>query len=152
MILQKKKDPSLDNDYLDLRYRQLTPTINRILEICKGGTQMLLVERDGKKFNIDIDDIFYIEWVDNRACVCTAKDIYTTPQTLLQLASQLDSNIFIRASKPIIVNIYKVSWISSGLNMRLLAELINGERITISRHYRGTLQTALYNLGTEVKK
>ena len=152
MKLYTKKDSSLDDDYLTLQYRQITPAINQILEICRQGTQLLLVEQNDRKLNIEISDIYYIEWVDDRSCICTEKEIYTTPQTLSQLENLLDSNIFFRVSKPILLNVYMIKWISSGLNMRLLAELINGERITISRHYRSALLTAIENLGKESKK
>ena len=152
MILSIKKDPCLDDDYLDLQYRQLTPAINQILEICKEGVQVLFGEQDGKRYNVDINDVLYIEWVDNRSCICTSKDIYTTPQTLVQLEQQLVSNGFLRISKPILVNVYKIKWISSGLNMKLLAELINGERVGISRHYRDDLLNAIYKLGKEANQ
>lgn len=149
LVLNVQKDQSLDDDYMDLRYRQLTPTIDQILTLCKGGAQMLVGEREGRKYNIDVNDVYYIEWVDNHSCICTSKDVYTTAQTLTQLQQQLDSMGFIRISKPMLVNVYKVKWISSGLNMKLMAELLNGERVAINRHYRGDLLNAIYVLGKE---
>lgn len=152
MILNVKKDPNLDNDYLDLQYRQLTPTISQILLLSKEGVPMLQGEKDGNKHNIDINDVLYIEWVDNRSCICTSNEVYTTPQTLVQLEQQLDSGSFIRISKPVLVNVYKVKWVSSGLNMKLMAELVNGERVVISRRYRDDLLNAIYTLGKDAKK
>ena len=149
MILHTKKEPQLDEDYIDIRYREITPTINQIMELCKEGVRMISGEQDGKRFNIDINDVLYIEWVDNRSCICTSEDVFTTSQTLAQLQQQLDADIFIRVSKPILVNIYKIKWISSGLNMKLLAELINEERVAISRHYRDDLLNAVYALGKQ---
>jgi len=149
MILRINKEPSLDDDCVDVHYRELTPAIKQILSICKEGTQMLRAEQNGKVFNIDTNDIFYIEWIDNRSCICASKEIYSTPQTLSQLDQLLDSKSFVRVSKPMIVNVYKVKWVSSGFNMKLSAELINGERIEISRHYRDQLLDAIYGLGKE---
>ncbi len=152
MKLHTQKDPSLDDDYMDLKYRQLTPAIDQILELCKGGVNVLLGKQEDKTYNIDINDIFYVEWVDNHSCICTAKEVYTSPQTLLQLEQLLSQKGFVRISKPMLVNVYRVKWISSGLNMKLVAELMNGERVGISRHYRDDLLDAIYKLGKESKK
>lgn len=151
MILTTRKDPTLENDYLDIQYRELTPVINQIIEICNKGTQILIGDNEGEKHNIDVNEVLYIEWVDNRSCICTENQVFTTPQNLFKLEQQLDANTFIRISKPILVNVYKIKWISSGLNMKLMAELINGERVSVSRHYRGRLLNAIYNLGKELK-
>lgn len=147
MIFNIKKDPSLKDDCLDLQYRQLTPVIEQIMAICRNGTQILFGDHKGKQYNIDVNDVFYIEWVDNHACICTAKEVYTIQETLTQLEEMLDKDCFIRVSKPMLVNVYKVNWVSSGLNMKLTAELINGERIEISRHYRDDLLNAIDRLG-----
>lgn len=149
MVFTINKDPSLDDDYLDLQYRELTPQFEQIIDICKEGVHMLLGEQEGKKFNIDINDIMYIEWVDNRSCICTSSEIYTCSRTLLQLEQQLSQKGFVRISKPMLVNVYKVKWVSSGMNMKLSAELANGECVTISRHYRSDLLNAIYNLRKE---
>ena len=152
MILKINKDPFLDDDYLDLQYRQLTPTIEQVISICKEGTQAVMGEQEGKQFSIDVNEIFYIEWVDKRSCICTASEVYTTPLTLSQLEQQLEQKGFVRISKPILVNVYKVKWVSSGLNMKLAAQLVNGENVGISRHYRDGLLNAIYSLGKEFSR
>ena len=149
MIIRMNKESSLDDDCIDVHYRQLTPVIEQILSICKDGNQILRAEQEGKTFNIDVHDVHYMEWVDNRSCICTSNEVFSTPQTLAQLEQLLDPKTFIRISKPMIVNVYKVKWVSSGLNMKLSAELINGERIEISRHYRDQLLDAIYGMGKE---
>lgn len=137
---------------MDIQYRELTTPINQIIEICNQNSQVLLGEIDNKKYLIDVSDILYIEWVDGRVCICTTDNLYTSTQTLSQLEHSLSEKYFIRISKPMLVNIRKVKWISSILNMKLMAELINGERVSISRHYRNDMLNEIYKMGKELMK
>jgi DNA-binding LytR/AlgR family response regulator len=106
----------------------------------------LLCEKDESTHQVDVNDILYIEWVDNRSCIYTRDDVYTITSSLTQLEESLNNKHFIRISKMALVNIYKIRSVSNGLNFRLNAEMMNGEKITINRHYRGALLTAIDDL------
>jgi DNA-binding LytR/AlgR family response regulator len=58
---------------------------------------------------------------------------------------------FIRISKTMLANIYKIKSVSNGLNFRLTAEMLNDEKLIISRHYRGALLTAVHALAKEAE-
>lgn len=152
MVLSVKKDSSLDNDYIDIKYRELNPTINSIIELCGMKSGWLIGECDEKTYNIDINEVLYIEWVDTRCCICTSDKVYTASTSLARMEELLSANYFVRVNKAFLVNVFKVRWVSSGLNTKLITELVNGERITISRHYRGDLLNAIYAIAKEVKK
>jgi DNA-binding LytR/AlgR family response regulator len=152
MVLTLKKVPSLDNDYVEVQYRELTSPISQIIDICNHGSHVITGSIDDKKHPIDISDILYVEWVDGHSCICTAENVYTTPQSLANIEQFLDGKDFVRASKPILVNIRKVKWVSSALNMKLTAELTNGERIAVSRHYRENLLNKILKMGKEMGK
>ena len=146
------KDEALEDDYVDVKYRELNTTINQIIELCTEGRQTLVGEFEGKKYQIDINDILYVESVDGHSCILTDKMVFTSPQTLMRLEELLCGKDFVRISKPMIVNIRKVKWISSILNMKLMAELSNGERVVINRHYREDMLSAIFKLGKELRK
>jgi len=152
MILNVEKNLSLENDYVDIKYRELTPLLHEIMMLCSSDGMWLIGEANGKQYNIDINDILYIEWVDNRSCICTKDDIYTIPSTLKQLCELLEEHGFIRVSKAFILNVFKIRSISSGLNMKLSVEISNGEIIEISRHYRDGLLDKIHQLAKEQKK
>lgn len=149
MVLTMSKEQSLNDDYIDIKYRELTSPIKMIIDICNHDSQTIVGEINEKKYPIDVNDILYIEWVDGRSCICTADNVYTTTQTISQLEQYLAGKGFIRASKPMIVNIYKVKWISGMMNMKLTAELTNGEKIAVSRHYRNNILNRIYEMGRE---
>ena len=151
MVLTAQKDPALEDDFVDVKYRELTPTIHQIFRLCEGEQSILLCEKDGAAFNIDLHDVFYIEWVDNKSCVCTKDDVYTISSSLVQLEETLRERQFIRISKMCLCNLYKIKSVSTGLNMRLTAEMTNGEQVVVSRHYRDGLLGAIHKLARRVK-
>ena len=152
MKLTARKDITLDDDYVDIKYRELTPTIHQIFQLCEDTSSVLLCEKDGSTHRIDTDDVFYIEWVDRRSCVYTKDEVFTTPTSLTQLEEALVQRCFIRISRMTLLNIYKVKSISNGLNFRLTAEMTNGEKIIINRSYRNVLLEAIQELADEVSK
>jgi len=152
MKLTVQKDATLDDDYVDVRYRELTTTIHRIFQICEYTSAVLLCEKDGSTHRIDTNDVFYIEWVDRRSCVYTKDEVFTIPISLSQLEESLIHRHFIRISRMSLLNIYKVKSISNGLNFRLTAEMTNGEKIVINRSYRSALLEAIQELAEEVSE
>jgi len=150
MKLTAHKDANLDDDYVEVRYRELTPVIHQILQLCEAAGFVLLCEKEGATHNVDVNDVLYIEWVDNKCCVYTKDDVYVVATSLSQLEETLRKHHFIRASKMCLVNIYKIRAVSNSLHFRLTAELINNEVIVISRHYRSAMLRAINDLAMEV--
>jgi len=150
MKLTARKDVTLDNDYVDVRYRELTPEIRQIFQICENSGSILLCEKDGAEHRVDVNDILYVEWVDSRCCVYTKDDVFTMPIPLKQLEEILEGRHFVRISRNVLVNVYKVQSVSNGLNFRQTAEMVNGEKVVISRHYRGALSEAIEHLVKEL--
>ena len=152
MKLSTQRDETLDNDYVDIRYRELTPAIHQIFQICEESASILLCEKDNATHRVDTNDVLYIEWVDSKSCVYTKDEVYIIPTSLNQLEEALKGRYFIRTSKMSLVNIYKIKSVSNSLHFRLTAEMVNGEKVIISRHYRGTLLDAIHELAKEVAK
>ena len=150
MKLTARKDITLDDDYVDVRYRELTPAIHQIFQLCEDTSSVLLCEKDGSTHKVDTNDVFYIEWVDRKSCVYTKGEVFTMPTSLSQLEDALARKHFIRISRMALLNVYKVKSISNGLNFRLTAEMANGEKIIINRSYRRALLEAIQEMAEEV--
>ncbi len=151
MKLISQKDPELDDDYVTIKYRELTPAIEQILHICQGERSVLQCEKEGATHNIDLQDILYLEWVDDRSCVYTKDDVFTMAPSLAALENSLAGRHFVRISRACLCNLFKIKAVSTGLNMRLTAEMVNGERVVVSRHYRDGLLAAIHKLAMEVR-
>ena len=150
MKLTARKDVTLDDDYVDVRYRELTPAIHQIFQLCEDAGSVLLCEKDSSTHSVDVNDVLYIETVDRRSCVYTKDEIFVISTPLSQLEEALTGQHFIRVSRAMLVNIFKIKSISSRLNYRLTAEMSNGEKVIISRHYRSTLEEAVNELAKEL--
>lgn len=72
------------------------------------------------------------------------------PTSLSRLEEALIQKHFIRISRMALLNIYKVKSISNGLNFRLTAEMVNGEKIVINRSYRSELLEAIQEAAKEI--
>jgi DNA-binding LytR/AlgR family response regulator len=152
MKLTARKDETLDDDYIDIQYRELTPAISEIFKICNEAGLVLLCEKDGATHNVDINDVLYIEWVDNKSCVYTKDEVFIMHTPLSRLEESLKDRHFVRTGKISLINIYKIKSVSNGLYYRLTAEMVNGENVVISRRYRGALLEAIHNLAKEVSE
>ena len=152
MKLTTQKDTTLDDDYVNIRYRELTPTIHQLIQLCENKATLLLCEtHDGVSQPVDIQDIYYIEWVERKSYVYTKTAIYTLALSLTQLEKNLPNSSFVRISRMALVNVYKINTLTNGLNFRLTAELFNGERLIINRSYRGALLSAISELAGRFK-
>jgi len=149
MRLTARKDITLDDDYVDVKYRELTFEILQIFQICENASSILLCEKDNAEYRVDINDVLFIEWVDSKSCVYTEDEVFFMPTSLKKLEEVLESRHFIRVSRTTLVNIYKVKSVSNGLNLRRTAELVNGEKIIMSRYYRSALSDAIEKLAGE---
>jgi len=152
MKLTARKDITLDNDYVDVKYRELTPAIHQIFQICEETGSVLLCEKDNAPHKVDVNDILYVETVDRKSCVYTKDEVFIMSTPLSQLEDVLNGHHFIRISKMALINIFKIKSISSRLHYRLTAEMSNGEKVLISRHYRNALEDAIHDLEKELGK
>ena len=150
MILTTSKNDELDDDYVDLKYRKLTPAINQIIDICNQGVHFIWGKLGNQQHKIMSHNILYFEWVDYQSCIYTEEQVYTTKQSVTLLEKQLDGDTFIRVSKQAVINVHKVKSISPAWNMKATVELSNGERVVVSRNYRHQLLVAIYKLDKEV--
>lgn len=92
-------------------------------------------KKDGRSYSVPLEDIFYFESVDDITFVYTKKDVYETDFKLYELEKQLADSRFIRVSKACILNTEQLSSVRALLNGKYEAQLQNGEKVIISRHY-----------------
>ena len=126
-----------------VRCHDINGEVVSIVEKLKNGDSILLGIKDGKTFQINVRDIFYIESVDNKTYIYLQKDVYETKLKLYELDEKVKSTKILRCSKSRILNIAKIRSVSPSVNSRLEASLINGEKVIISRQYVGTLKKIL---------
>ncbi|MCR5584282.1 MAG: LytTR family transcriptional regulator DNA-binding domain-containing protein [Lachnospiraceae bacterium] len=125
-----------------IRAVEVTENIQYAVDVLENNCRSLPVTRDGETLMVRTDKIYYAESVDKRSYVYTKENCYETKLRLYEMEEQLNANFF-RCSKALIINIRKIKSVRSEINGRMIAELLNGEEIVISRSYVKDLKRKL---------
>lgn len=84
---------------------------------------------------IKLDEIYYIDTVDNRTYVYCEKEIFENNMKIYELEKMLEGTSIVRVNKSCLLNIDKLRSVKAQINGRLLATLSNNEKIIINRSY-----------------
>ena len=146
VVLEKVKSPGDEGAHI--RVVEITEEIKSAVDLLENNCRSIPVslvreERNtGESYMLGTNLIYYTESIDKRTYVYTKEECYETKYRLYELEDILNTN-FLRVSKSLVVNIRKVRSVKSELNGRMTAELLNGERIVISRSYVKDLKRKL---------
>lgn len=134
---------SQGEDELILRYQRLTEEVEHILNFMKLPQRKLIGIKGNAQSIIDLAEILYVESVDRKTFVYTVDDVFQIDFSLAQSEQILNTVNFFRCSKSMIINIDKITQLSSLASNRIDATLINGEHIIISRTYASDFRKRL---------
>ena len=146
VVLEKVTKP--EEEGAQIKAVEFTEEIKNAVDLLENNCRSILVTKmheersSGETYMLGTNLIYYTESIDKRTYVYTKEMCYETKYRLYELEDILSSN-FLRVSKSLVVNIRKISSVRSELNGRMNAELLNGEKIVISRSYVKDLKRKL---------
>lgn len=132
-----------EEDEIIIRCRHVNEHILRLVYAVKAGQEKITAMQGDDYFQVEPDDIYYFEAVDNKVFAYLKKDVYEVKKRLYELEERFSGTDFFRASKSCIVNLAKVSSLSPAFNGRFEAHMKNGESVMISRQYVAVLKEKL---------
>lgn len=100
-----------------------------------GGLSRLFVYREDQEILCDAQDIDYFEACQGRVLAHLNGETLDTRSKLYHLAEQFRTKGFIQINKGTLVNVRRVASIHAEFSGNYIAELKNGERLSISRSY-----------------
>lgn len=118
---------------VEIHCREVTSETERLERYISRFDECLQATSEGNTYNVQIDEILYIESVDKKTFLYTAGHVLQTEKRLYELEELLDEKTFFRASKSVIVNLNKITKLKPEVTRNILATLTNGEVIVISR-------------------
>lgn len=118
-----------------LKYSEETPQIENLIDTLRIFCQSIQAEKNGSNHTITLDEIFYIESVDEKSYIYTKDDVFDCKHKLYTLEKMFADTSFIRVSKSCILNIAKLKSVRPFINGKFEATLRNEEKIIINRHY-----------------
>lgn len=119
-----------------------TESVQRAMDLLEHGIGSIAVLREEDTYLCRTDRIYYVESVDKKTFVYTKEECFETKSRIYELEEILGAG-FLRCAKAMIVNIRKIQSVKAAYNGRMLAQLLNGETIVVSRSYVKDLKRRL---------
>ena len=134
MRVEIKRIPPGGEENAVIQVAELTDSVRRAVDLLENQCRTVPVVSEGKTMMCRTDQIYYIESVDKRSFIYTKAGCYETKYRLYELEETLGT-YYVRISKSMIVNLRKVRNVSAEPGGRMVAVLLNDERVIISRSY-----------------
>ena len=122
---------------------EITDTVANIVNFIKSTDASLAGYLDERVRQIFLQDIFYVEAVDNRVFAYTKNQTFELKTKLYEFVEAYEHKRFFRCSKSMVVNLMKIEGVYPIFNGRFMAKLYNGEEVIISRKYVPALKSIL---------
>ena len=122
---------------------EVNEDVKSIVSYIKATGATLAGYIDERASQISLQDIFFVEAIDNRVFAYTAKKVYELKCKLYEFTTLYEDRRFFRCSKSFVINLMKIDSVRPILNGRFSATLFNGEEIIISRQYVPELKKRL---------
>ena len=125
-----------------IRATEKSADILNAIDLLENGSGGLTVTRGGNTYLCKLTQIYYIESVDKRTWIYTRDGCFESRERLYELEEKLGM-YYVRVSKSMIINLRKIRHVSAQTGARMIAELLNGEKVVISRSYAGEIKRRL---------
>lgn len=135
MIFKLVKDESCQEAEVTLKCAVIDEHIRQLAENIKNLDFTIKCKDENGYINLNLNDIYYFESVDDKTFVYLKDKIYECSYKLYEIEQYCAVTGLVRISRSMIVNIYKIRSVKSSLNGRFSAKLINDEVLIINRHY-----------------
>lgn len=122
-------DESLQDTEVSISCRQLTPQIEKILSTLRIMDKQLTANKSAETYILDAEQVYYVESVDKKTFLYTAKEVYETNLKLYELEEQLNDYGFIRTGKSSIVHLKYIKSLKADLDRRIKVTMKNNEQL-----------------------
>ena len=143
MKLQIEQIPTLEETEILIKCKEIDSKINKISNYIRTSYITLIGKIDGEQYVINLDDVFYFEAVENKVFAYVEKDVYEVNYKIQELVDMLKRTSFIQTARTIILNINKIEKVSTLVNGRINAVLVNGEKMIITRVFSHSFKNKL---------
>ena len=120
---------------ISILYKEPNPMVGKIIGILRGEGSRIWGRTDAGNICVGLDDILYLESVDDRVFAYTVDKVMRIEGSLNSFMIENDDDIFFRCSKSIVINVNRVTSLKSLSSNRIDATMEGGEHIIISRRY-----------------
>lgn len=137
----------LTEDQVTIECKEITEEVTSLATLIENFGRNIVGKFQGEKFIIALKDIYYFEAVDNRVFAYTKDKVYEVTYRIQDINRLFSKLYFIQISRTIVLNIDMIEKVSTLVNGRILAYLINDEKQIISRAYARDFKNKLMMKG-----
>lgn len=148
MKLNLYKENKLSENHIDIHYKEMDSAVQGFVEYY-NALQTITGKLDNEQKQLLPSELYYCEIVDRKCYAYLKNDIYQIDysiQSLLNLFSEIG---FVRISKAMVVNIYKIDHLKTDINMRVHIYMDNGEKVIMNRTYKKEFFDYIHKMGKE---
>ncbi len=132
-----------EEEEIIVRCRNLDEALLRVIHEIKTRRGKFTVSDKDKIRQVDAGDVYYFEAVDNKVFLYLEQDVFEVRYKLYEIEAEYENTDFFRASKSVIINLAKVRQFAPEFGGRFEAQMMNGEKLIISRQYVPALKKRL---------
>ena len=137
------EDPNISEIEISILCAKMTNEVRDIISNFAVVGSTFAGKKEEETFFIPIQDIFYFESVDGSIFFYTENETYEATAKLYKIEESLKNLKFARISKTVIANLDKMLSIKKAENSRLVATLVNKEKLVVSRQYVSEIKKKL---------
>ncbi len=135
MKVNKFQESNLKEDYVDVHYKDMNNKIQNLFDYL-SASQSIIGKSEDTQVIINPFDIYYCEVVDKKNFAYLKTQVYQLDISLQNVEDSFSHSGFVRVSKSMVVNVYKIQYLKADINMRVHIIMENGERIIMNRSYK----------------
>ena len=136
-------DKSINETEIHIKCREVDEDLKEIISSLSLEDFKFAGYINEETFFIPLNDILYFEAVDSKIFFYTSGKMYESALKLYKIEETTKNMSFARISKTTIANLRKMTSIKKAENSRLIATMISGEKLVVSRQYVSEIKRKL---------
>lgn len=130
-------DENIDYDEIEIivKCQKQDEKIIKIIQFLETNNDTVLCKKNKEIYKIALDNILYIESIDEKTFVYVENQIFENSSKLYELENQLQNRGFVRISKSSILNLQYLKNVKALINGKYEVTLTNEEKLVVSRKY-----------------
>jgi len=136
------KSPGLAEVELEIYYDEMDDDVRNLVRYIERYDSYIDGADGERQFKVRINDIYYVETVDNKTFLNTKNDVFKCDMHLYELMEKVKFFDFVQISKTCIVNTDAINGIQGSANGRLKMTLASGEKLNVSRAFLPRIKSA----------
>ncbi len=135
MIVNKFHNENIEESRVDIYYKDIDAEITGLLNYLSEDKK-IIGKSDKVQVILSPRDIFYFEIVDRKCFAYLSACVYNVDFNLRDILERFGSMGYVRISKSMVLNVYRIKEIKSDIQMRMIVVLENDESVVVNRKYK----------------